>query len=240
MSQHWPRYAAPLWVMTALCGLWVAHTLEIEQLLAAGALNPGSASLSPFGGVHRYMAGVGVALLVVATLGGLRLWRTWWALCRRLEVTRQHFHRLLRGGAAPEHADAPDAMPSAPARLVSLWLPLAVAQIILYVVQENIERAAVGRPLPGLGVLLGVHWAAVPMHLGVSLLLAFAVLVAAWPMRRKAEAIVTAQRALRTRLRWLFRAKPMAATADWAQHVPSLRDLLGTHLWHRPPPVAAH
>ncbi len=72
----------------------------------------------------------------------------------------------MRFAGSPQRGSTPGT------RLVAIWLPLAAAQIVLYLVQENIEAVARSQPAPGLGAVTGIHWAAPLVHLYVSLLLA--------------------------------------------------------------------
>ena len=54
------------------------------------------------------------------------------------------------------------------AQLVALWLPLSLLQLGLYLLQENGEALAAGRPLPGIGAVAGVHSPVLAVHLLVA------------------------------------------------------------------------
>jgi hypothetical protein len=229
---------APLLVLTTLVGAWVAHTLEIWQLTSSGVQFSGSVSLSPFGGVHNYMVAAGVLLLALSAAFGTALWRFWGRLCRRLEAARYQFRRLLRTSDTSVSPDAGEVIPSTTARLLSLWLPITAAQILLYCVQENLESAAVGRSLPGFGVLVGVHWAAPFIHAAVALVLAAAIVFATRKIQGKTitvERIVRAHIALWKQLRNVPRKLIPSAICQPAL---GLAERLGMDLWQRPPPVA--
>ncbi|MEW5992243.1 MAG: hypothetical protein AB1736_12975 [Chloroflexota bacterium] len=61
-----------------------------------------------------------------------------------------------------------------------LWLRLSVTVVATYIAQENIETASTGVPLPGLGVLAGEHWIALPVLILVSLLVAAVGALVGW------------------------------------------------------------
>ncbi len=95
-------------------------------------------------------------------------------------------------------------------------LLLSGLQLGLYLLQENLEAAAGGAALPGLGVFLGVHAAAPLVHV--------------------AARITGVARLLRLLLASLAPAAPPPAPAvAWR---PSPLDRLGRQLWSRPPPTA--
>ncbi len=80
-----------------------------------------------------------------------------------------------------------------------LWLRLAVAVVVVYVLQENIETARTGASLPGLGVLGGEHVLALPVMVAASFLVAAVGALVGW--RREvilARLLAAAQRPLRT------------------------------------------
>lgn len=74
--------------------------------------------------------------------------------------------RLVRLGVLVRRAGARPAVPAgtlAPHRLVHAWLRLApriaLLQLVLLTVQENVERAAIGEAMPGPGILLSPEYA---------------------------------------------------------------------------------
>ena len=75
---------------------------------------------------------------------------------------------------------AVDEGPSLSSLLVGLFPRVAVATIGLFLVQENIELAAAGHALPGLDVVAGEHWSALPILLLVSLAAALVGALLAW------------------------------------------------------------
>jgi hypothetical protein len=228
---------APLLVFATLAGAWLAHTLEIWQLTTSGVHFSGPVSLSPFGGVHNYMVVVGVALLGLSAVFGSALWRLWWCLCRRLETARYHFRRLLRTSNSSHKPSIDEVVPSAPARLLYLWLPITAAQILLYVMQENIESAATVRSLPGISVLFGVHWAAPFIHGAVALVLAATIVLATRKIQSKAIAIEKIARAHVALWKWLTRATGQLTSFTISERIGGLAERLGTDLWQRPPPL---
>lgn len=240
VTSYRARFAPPLLVLATLVGLWVSHTLEIWQLTSSGVQLSGPVSLSPFGGVHNYMVAVGVFLLLLSAVGGGLLWRMWGRLSRRFETAKYRFRRLLRTGDASPASDHCDVVPSAQARLLSLWIPITTAQILLYVIQENIESAAVGRSLPWFGVLVGVHWAAPFIHAAVALALSSGIILATRPIASKVSEIAVVERAFSALASRLRRVAPKALVARAArQWLPLLAERLGADLWQRPPPVFA-
>lgn len=91
-----------------------------------------------------------------------------------------------------------------------LWLRLTASAIAAYVVQENVETASVGSPLPGSGVLSGEHWMALPVLLLVSLLVAAVGALVGW----RREVILARLRAAARR-----RFRTAAATLGPAQSI---------------------
>ena len=117
------------------------------------------------------MLPVAGALVVLGAVFAFRLARAWQALNDRLDRAAAGVRRIWRGRAdSGAGARSPRSTPGT--RLAAIWLPLAAAQIALYLVQENVEAVARSQPAPGLGAITGIHWAAPFVHLYVSLLLA--------------------------------------------------------------------
>jgi hypothetical protein len=223
------RIAASGGVLLALVGLFIGHTLEYLRVWGAAGIvesitNP----------VHAYMLPVAAALVVLGAVFAFRLARAWQALNDRLDRAAAGVRRIWRG--------QPDAVPGARAhrstpgtRLAAIWLPLAAAQIALYLVQENVEALARSQPAPGLGAISGIHWAAPLVHLYVSLLLACVVRICQVLFRRREVAVERVEALLRAIVR-RRRTASIVAARPLARSVPPL-DRLGRHLWRRPPPL---
>jgi hypothetical protein len=212
-----------------LAGLFMAHTLEYLRVWGSAGVvwsmtNP----------VHAYMLPVAGALLVLSAIFAFRLARAWQVLNERLDRAAAGVRRIWRG-RAEEVSSAQATPPTAGTRLVAIWLPLAAAQIALYLIQENVEALARAQPPPGLGAITGTHWAAPLVHLYVSLLLACVVRICQILFRRR-EAVVERLEAL---LRAIVRRRRTTAVATFGPIGRSVAPLerLGRHLWRRPPPL---
>jgi len=216
-------------VLLAFVGLWVGHTLEYLRVLgSAGLVN---SLVSP---VHAYMLPVAGVLVVLSVLFGLRLWNAWQRLNDRLDSATAGLRRIWRGqidGIATTRG--PRSSPAA--RLLAVWVPLAAAQIVLYVLQENVEALARAQPAPGLGAITGIHWAAPIVHLYVSLLLACGVRICQVLLRRREAAVERVEALLRLAARRLRRV--MAGIGSPACPSVSPLDCFGRHLSRRPPPL---
>jgi hypothetical protein len=224
-----PRVAASGGVLLALAGLFMAHTLE--YLRVWGSAGVVESMTNP---VHAYMLPVAGALLVLSAIFAFRLARAWQVLNERLDRAAAGVRRIWRGRA--EEVSSAQATPStAGTRLVAIWLPLAAAQIALYLIQENVEALARSQPPPGLGAITGIHWAAPLVHLYVSLLLACVVRICQILFRRR-EAVVERLEAL---LRAIVRRRRTTAVVTFGPIARSVAPLerLGRHLWRRPPPL---
>lgn len=145
--------------LAALAGEWVVH--QIEYRIEYGARFDAVMATTP----HRfYMAPLGLSLLVgtlvALLLAGAVLRST--VLHRRalFDVLPPRIRRLV-----PERRiDVP------PGALLATALVLALYQVALYVVQENLEANAVGQSLPGLAVLMApAHATVLPLHALIAL-----------------------------------------------------------------------
>jgi hypothetical protein len=223
------RAAASGSVLLAFAGLWIAHTLE--YLRVWGAAGVVGSITNP---VHAYMLPLLGVLVVLGALYGLRLWRAWQALNQRLERALLGLRVVWRG----QDARVPDAPPaSSPvARLAAIWLPLAGAQIVLYLIQENVEAIARAQAAPGFGAITGVHWAAPLVHLYVSLLLACGTRICQVLLNRRASVVARVEALLRVAARRRRSAHPPAVVRPESPTGSPL-DRLGRHLWRRPPPL---
>lgn len=223
------RAAASGSVLLAFVGLWVAHTLE--YLRVWGAAGVVGSITNP---VHAYMLPLLAVLVVLGALYGLRLRRAWQALNDRVDLAMLGLRSVWRG----RDTSVPDTSPqSSPvARLIAIWLPLAGAQIVLYLIQENVEAIARAQPAPGFGAIIGIHWAAPLVHLYVSLLLACGTRICQVLLHRRAVYVARVEALLRVALRRRRSAHPPAvASTDISTTSPL--DRLGRHLWRRPPPL---
>ncbi len=223
------RVAASASVLLAFIGLWAGHTLEYLRVWGGAGLV--SSITNP---VHIYMLPLAGVLVLLSALFALRLWRAWEALNQRLEHAVFSIRGLWRGSPAP----APE-MPSRPsspgARLVAIWLPLASAQIVLYVIQENIEAIARAQPAPWLGAITGIHWAAPLVHLYVALLLACGTRICQILVRRRVSVVERAEALVVAIARRVRTSPPETPTPARQSTAPPL-DGIGAHLWRRPPP----
>jgi hypothetical protein len=223
------RAAASGSVLLAFVGLWIAHTLE--YLRVWGAAGVVGSITNP---VHAYMLPLLAVLVVLGAVYGLRLWRAWQALNHRLDLAMLGLRGVWRGKHA-RVSDAPPAL-SPVARLAAIWLPLAGAQIVLYLIQENVEAIARAQPAPGFGAITGMHWAAPLVHLYVSLLLACGTRICQVLLHRRAVVVARVEALLRVAVRRRrSEHTPAVAGADSATASPL--DRLGRHLWRRPPPL---
>jgi hypothetical protein len=217
-------------VLLAFIGLWVGHTLEYLRVWGGDGLV--SSMTNP---VHAYMLPLAGALVVLSALFALRLWCAWQALNTRLEQAAMRLRRVWRGGVEPV-ADTARVRPSPGAHLLAIWLPLAAAQIVLYVVQENVEAIAGAKPAPGLGVITGIHWAAPLVHLYVALLLACGTRICQILLHRRTIVVERIEALVRAAIR-RRRAVPKPVSVAHEVEALSLFDRLGRDLWRRPPPL---
>jgi hypothetical protein len=223
------RVAASSGVLLALIGLVIAHTLE--YLRVWGTAGVVGSMTNP---VHAYMLPVAGALVVLSAIFAFRLARAWRALNERLDRAAAEVRRLWRGRAEDVPGGAATRSSSG-TRLAAIWLPLATAQIALYLVQENVEALARSQPAPGLGAISGIHWAAPFVHLYVSLLLACLVRICQILFRRR-EAVVERVEALLRAIVRRRRSRAVVAFRPSSRRVAPL-ERLGRHLWRRPPPL---
>lgn len=217
-------------VLLAFIGLWVGHTLEYLRVWGGAGLV--SSMANP---VHAYMVPLAAALLVLSALFALRLRRAWQALNTRLERAVAMLRRVWRG-RVERVPDASRRTSSPSARLVAIWFPLAAAQLVLYVIQENIEAIVRAQPAPGLGAITGVHWAAPFVHLYVALLLACGTRICQVLLYRRAAAVERIEAFVRSAVR-RRRDVPAPISVPGRFHARSLLDMLGRDLWRRPPPL---
>jgi hypothetical protein len=216
-------------VLLVFLGAWMGHTLEYVRLNGAAGLDR-----AVLGASHLYMLPLGAVLTLLLADRGLRWWRRWTALGERLEHARAALRSALHGRRPPARR-VPRTGSVRPVPVALLWAPLALGQVVLYLLQESVEAAAAGRPTPGLGAVTGVHWAAPLVHAAVALVLATVVALAGRRLRRRATRLHRWERLvdhlLRARTRVAVRPRP--APGWW----PSPLQRFGAQLWTRPPPA---
>jgi hypothetical protein len=223
--------AAGLAVLAVL-GAWLGHGLEAFRLQGASGL-----ALAVGGRVHLYMLPAGAAVAVSATLLAVWCWRLWRDLGRRLTHARGLLRRSWRGGRAEVPAPEVGHHGARTPSFRRLWLVLAAAQVVLYVVQENLETTIGGRSAPGLDVLGGVHRPVVLVHLGVALVLAGVVALVCRLLDRRHRLAVGCERLVRALL--LLRGRRVAERRAGLLWLRPPHDRLGAQLWCRPPPLAS-
>jgi Flp pilus assembly protein TadB len=220
-------------VLLAVLGAWLGH--GVEALRLEGVTGLSSALTGP---VHLYMLPVGAVLVLVAALLGIQCWRLWLELGRRLSQARAQLRRAWRGGTGERPPAAPErrALAAASGGLGGWLCPLlAVAQIGLYVLQENLETVVSGGHAPGMAVLDGVHRPVVLVQLGVAVLLAGIVALVRRRLDRRSRQALRCERLARALLVLTGRRQPMRRGGLLWLRPPYER--LGAQLWSRPPPL---
>ena len=237
---------APAFVLLALAGAWLAHTLEDLRVWGTDGL---AARLSA--PLHLWMVPVGALLLVVAAAGGVRWVRLHRALGEQVEQARLALARRLRNLPPPPSTAPRRAVPagtrapslgvpaslSLSARLATLWIFLTATIGALYLVQENVEAAAASLPLPGLAPVSGIH-AAAPLVIAAA---AFLLAACAVEGRRRTATAELDVEAVERLLRALREIEGSGAGAPVSRVEGARRalDRLGAQLWRRPPPRLA-
>ena len=221
-------------VALALVGLWLGHTVEYVRVLGTAGF-----TTELTGSVHAYMLPLGAVLAVAATVGGAWIWRWWVALGARLDRARAMASDLLQGRfpttAAPLGASSTPKAPTFAAGVLAAWPALALLQIALYLIQENVEALAAGAQAPGFGAITGVHALAPLVHAGVALVLVVAGAGLLRLLQRRARQVAVVEAAVRALLRrWRGVPQPLPIPADRDASAPS--QLLGRHILQRPPP----
>ncbi len=221
------RFAASGAVLLAFVGVFIGHTLEYLRVWG-----PAGVVASMTNPVHAYMLPVAGVLVVFGAVFALRLARAWRGLNQRLDSAVAGMRSIWRGRSDAAVAAQSSSTPGT--RLIAIWLPLAAAQIALYVVQENVEAIASSRPAPGLGAISGIHWAAPLVHLYVALLLACAVRISQVLFHRREVAVERVEALLSAMVRRRQTVAPRIGQAFARTATPLER--VGRHLWRRPPP----
>ena len=215
--------------LLAILGVWLGHTLEYIRVWGGAGLDR-----ELTGSVHLYMVPVGLGLALLVAGAGVAVARLHRILTRRAEQARP-----CSPAPGPPPRVTCAQRPSPRRRLVagaaSLVLGAAVAllQMALYVVQENVESVAERWPRSRPGRHHGVHWAAPLIHVAVGFTLA-AVSVVLWSLLRRREAVVRALRAGGPRGARRGQRAPLAAhgrallpsSPPWRPRVPRGVDLV--------------
>jgi hypothetical protein len=231
VTAHSRRTSAALIGLAAALGGWTAHT--VIYLLRSGPDGlPGALPAGLARSTHAYMVPLGLGLMALAAAWGAVGLRLWMRLGRRLERATVAIRAARRGRPVRTPINQASA-PRVPARLASLALLILPAQLGLYVVQENLERAAVHVPVPGLAVLDG---RAVLVHAAVVLLAAALLVPFLAPLTRRAQAVEQCEHLVQALLRVVRPAAgftPSAASRWTATPI----ERFGALMWGRPPPA---
>jgi hypothetical protein len=217
-------------VLLALCGLWLGHAAEYVRVWGTQGIDQ-----VLFGSVHAYMLPL-AALLAFAALGfGVQLGRVWLSLGRRLDSGRWLLAALLRGRRPDAEPAIGSPLPTLTSRVLAAWPAVITLQVALYVIQENVEAAAGGRPAPGISVITGVHALAPLVHAGVSLAMLLAVAALLRIVRGRASQVAAVETTIRALLARVRRA-PFIRTPP-SEILRSPLRLLGFDVQRRPPPA---
>jgi hypothetical protein len=199
------------------------------------------------GGIHGYMIPLGLTLLVGAAAGAAIWVRAWLALSSRRDRATIALARIRRGGPDESRRDGAPSdggvtwrgarAPSCAARIIALATALAIVQVTLYVVQENLERAIDGLPAAGLSPLLDGYGAGAWIQAAIGLLLAVSLVGAMHLLRSKLATVDLSERLV---FAMLARAvRDMSSPQPPRSPVTPAQLLFRTAFWCRPPPVHA-
>ncbi|GAC1400630.1 MAG: hypothetical protein NVSMB52_14260 [Chloroflexota bacterium] len=172
-----------IFCLVALAGEWTVH--QVEFRIEYGARFNAAMGVGPH---HLYMHPLGlffaasIAVLSVLAWIVLHLSSRLQGQLRRSLPERIACLRFVSG------------LPVTPMRVVRTASVLAVILSLVYLVQENLEIAAVGGGWPGITVLLGPgHGTALPLHGLVAFCLSLALWTFALVLRRSRSAVRLAQ-----------------------------------------------
>ena len=211
--------------LAALGGEWVVH--QLEYLIEYGGQYGSVMAASP----HRfYMVPVGVALgagvVAALCLTGIALRVDLRKSRRLLHMLPTRLHRFI--------PDRPIRIPMASIGATALLL--ALYQIVVYVIQENLEGVVLGMGWPGLLVLFAPqHATVIPLHFLIALCGSLILWTLSAYLGRSRDTLRAAQALVR-----LF-VRPAAAEqrrGPMSGHIPNLRLTAGI-LCLRSPPLAA-
>jgi hypothetical protein len=182
---------------------------------------------------HLYMLPLGLLLAALVACIGVTWLRVARELRRRLVLARSRLRRpRARAGAGP--AEESVRLRSPGGRWLVLAVQLAVGQLVLYGVQENVERVAIGERVSVIHVFAGAHWGASLVQVAVAGVLA-ALVVAC---RRRFADLARRVDAIERLTDWLARARVIAGAPSTAAAARSLTPLerFGRRHLQRPPP----
>lgn len=168
-------------VLVALIGTWLGHAIEYGVVAGWRGVE-----LGLWGPLHSYMGPAALLLLVAAFALSLRVAALAAAAQRRAEVLWRQLRHGMRDDVTPSSATA--SLPWTESHGIALFLIIAGAQVVLYLVQENVEAALAGAPAPGVGAITGAHWTAPLVQVAVASCLTLGWLVASRLLRRRLEA----------------------------------------------------
>jgi hypothetical protein len=233
-------------VLAALIGAWLGHLLEYIRVagLRAGV---GSVTTS----VHLYLLPAGLGLVAGAiAVGTVATW-AWVGLARRLAAARWALKRGHRARPAPGAATGTaERLPTLPAAnrtarllappgrspvggVASLWVLLTLLQVTIWVVQENVELSASRLPMPGAGVLGGVHALAPAVQAGVALGLAALIVGLQHRFARRVRQVRAHERLLARRWPPVVIFVPVELVTRSTTPL----ERWGAQRWPRPPPA---
>ena len=163
--------AAPKWTigLTALVGAWLGHFFEYARVAGWHA---GVSAMTDSAHIYFFPAGAALITLVLAVGAGAA--RAWARLGRRLRRAQAGMWARPARPLEPPEPGEPGPRVTPRVGLPGLWCLLAVLQIAVWVLQENLETVSSGRPAPLLGVVGGSHWLAPVVQAEVALILATA------------------------------------------------------------------
>jgi len=226
------RLAAGGGILLAMVGLWVGHTAEYARVWGGHGL---SAEL--FGSIHAYMLPLAAVLALLAAAFAARLGRTWARLGRRLDAARARLAAVIRGRSVDVGSNPAPlvATPSVSSGIAVAWPALALLQIGLYLLQENLEALAGGAPAPGFSAITGQHALAPLVHAGVALVLLLFAATALRLVRQRADTVASVEAVVRVLLSRIRRLQHIGTPPLNTRRAPL--QLLGNHLARRPPPA---
>jgi hypothetical protein len=178
------------------------------------------------------MLPLGVVLLILATLAGVAWARLEAVLSARAERAAAGLWRAWRRTpASPPPVFASTSTPT----WRSVAIPLTVAQLLLYGVQEHIEAELAGHGGSVFEIFGGAHWAAALVQVAVAFTLATIVV----RCRRRVVDLTRRIDAVERLARWLTRTRNVVGAAAPARRIRSFTPLerFGRHLLQRPPPL---
>lgn len=168
-------------VVLAMAGTWLGH--GVEYGLVAGWHG---VALGLWGPLHSYMLPAALLLSAAAFALAVRVVAAAHAARQRAD----RLWRVLRRGVGYE-PEPPMAQKGSEPHPFVLVVAVAIAQVVLYLLQENVEATLQGAPAPGLGAVTGVHWTAPIVQLVFAAWLTLGWLVCHRLLRRRERAVET-------------------------------------------------